>query len=122
MGLAQAKYTCPSDPSTISPCVCGSSKISCYAFNKDIDLETIFETLSFGLNPGDQTFDTFELNSNTITTLPENVFKGVYFKTIKLDNNPGLTCVDRRAFSGTASYTTQFLAIGTSLSGAPGVT
>lgn len=104
---------CPQSADSIKPCTCTGAEVKCFAYNHDIDLESIFETIAHGHNPGDQVFDRFTLISNRIDTLEADVFQGVAFRIMEFNFNPKLACVNPRAFSGMEKITTQFLSVNT---------
>jgi hypothetical protein len=107
--------SCP-PANQIEPCTCVDNSIKCFAYNHDIDLVSIFETIAYGHNPGDQFFETFELTSNKITELPADVFQGVVFRQLKFNFNPLLACVNPRAFTGMEKITTSIVATSSNFS------
>jgi hypothetical protein len=97
---------CPSNDVS-SYCECGNNEIKCSGF-KAFNLSTIFSSMSKSLQPEQKHFEIFWLKNHGITELEDNVFNGIRFNNIKIDEAMNLTKISANAFNGTADDIVEF--------------
>lgn len=122
---SSSAITCPPDQK-ISPCKCISrfSLISCDNLPADVNIASIFRSLSDSLlkspssnSQSSVTFDQFKLVNSALTELGSgrkgngnaDLFSGVSFKKINILRNKKLKRIDENAFSASANITTELI-------------
>jgi hypothetical protein len=104
------KGVCPSNDVS-SYCECGNNVIKCSGI-KSFNLSTVFSSMSKNLKPEQKHFEEFWLTNHGITELEDNVFNGIRFNYIKIDEAMNLTKISANAFNGTADDIVEFDLIG----------
>ncbi len=95
------KGVCPSNEVS-SYCECDNNVIKCSGL-KPFNLSTIFSSMSKNLKPEQKHFEEFWLKNHGITELEDNVFNGIRFNNIKIDEAMNLTKISANAFNRTAN-------------------
>jgi hypothetical protein len=93
------KGVCPSNEVS-SYCECDNNGIKCFGF-KPFNLSTIFSSMSKNLKPEQKHFNEFWLKNHGITELEDNVFNGIRFNYIRIEEAINLTKISANAFNGT---------------------
>jgi hypothetical protein len=91
---------CPSNEVS-SYCECDNNVIKCSGI-KPFNLSTIFSSMSKNLKPEQKHFEEFWLKNHGIYELEDNVFNGIRFNIIKIEEAMNLTKISTNAFNGTA--------------------
>ena len=104
---------CP--PPTLTSCTCNvtTKEISCRG--PDIRISDAFDKFTEAIPEGHRDFESFYLNSRSVTRLEANQFKGIRFQSIFLGGSK-LTYIHRDAFFGTHLRLTELFAFATNLS------
>ena len=80
--------------------------------NGNINLEEVFQRFSQKLTPNEKNFSSLHLSHNQIPVLKDNTFKDITFDLIWLDMDSKLTKIEKNAFNGTSTLTSQLLLTG----------
>jgi hypothetical protein len=104
------KGVCPSNDVS-SYCECGNNLIKCSGI-KPFNLSTIFSSMSKNLKPEQKHFEEFWLTNHGITELEDNIFNGIRFNYIKIEEAMNLTKIGANAFNGTADDIVELYLIG----------
>lgn len=104
---------CP--PPTLTPCTCNvtTKEISCRG--PDIRVTHAFDKFTEAIPEGHRDFDSFYLNSRSVSRLEANQFRGIRFRAVFLGGSK-LTHIHRDAFLGTHLHLRELFAFATNLS------
>ncbi len=85
-----------------SYCECDNNVFKCSGI-KPFNLSTVFSSMSKNLKPEQKHFEEFWLTNHGITELEDNVFNGIRFNIIKIDEAMNFSKISTNAFNGTAN-------------------
>lgn len=98
---------CPTNQSSISPCICKTDTIHCGG-NENFNLTNIFKTISSDLRENEKHFQGFYFNNTGITEFESNLFNGLKFGIIFIENALSLRKISSNAFESSNNSTKTF--------------
>ncbi|CAG2163490.1 unnamed protein product [Oppiella nova] len=88
----------------IAPCSCRDGRVRCVAAD-EVDLDSVFSYIADGIAYGTREYESFELESSSISTLGTAAFHGLLFKQFIFTSCSKLTCISPAAFMAQTSTT-----------------